>query len=165
MPLLYIAIGVCAQASPCKMCTPSQLHTVLATHGAYLAYTLAAATCCHPDVFSHYPPCIMQGGASKDKAREAQLLFENRRSRAAVRHVVLAVHGIGQRMGGRTIAEDARDVRERANRMLDEHMPAETGLGFVQVLPVQWRKNLDLEVRTRTSLSCVDECREAASTV
>ena len=75
--------------------------------------------------------------------------FESRTARAAVRHVVLAVHGIGQRMGGRTIAEDARDVRARVNAVLDAHMRREVGLGFVQVLPVQWRKNLDLEARSR----------------
>jgi hypothetical protein len=80
-------------------------------------------------------------------AREALTSFENRSVRSAVRHVVLAVHGIGQRMGGRTVADDARDVRVGVNRMLDDFMPGEVGRGFVQVLPVQWRKNLDLEAR------------------
>jgi hypothetical protein len=64
----------------------------------------------------------------------------------AVRHVVLAVHGIGQRMGGRTIAEDAQAVRSRSNAMLDDHLHDEIGSGYIQVLPIQWRKNLDLEV-------------------
>ena len=79
-------------------------------------------------------------------AREAPPTFEDRTVRSAVRHVVLAVHGIGQRMGGRTIAEDARDVRDGVNGLLDSHMANEVGRGFIQVLPVQWRKNLDLEV-------------------
>ena len=65
----------------------------------------------------------------------------------AVRHVVMAVHGIGQRMGGRTIVEDAQAVRARINAMHDDHMQDEIGRGYIQVLPIQWRKNLDLEVR------------------
>jgi adenylate kinase len=90
----------------------------------------------------------MQTASNKDQVRQAQAQasFDNRTARSAVRHVILAVHGIGQRMGGRTIIEDAQDVRDRVNMMLDTHMASEVGLGFVQVLPVQWRKNLDLEV-------------------
>jgi hypothetical protein len=76
-----------------------------------------------------------------------QASFENRCARSAVRHVVLAVHGIGQRMGGRSIIDDAQDVRVRVNALMDLHMPDDVGLGYVQVLPVQWRKNLDLDVR------------------
>jgi hypothetical protein len=30
---------------------------------------------------------------------------------------------------------------------MDATMPDDVGLGYVQVLPVQWRKNLDLDVR------------------
>ena len=45
----------------------------------------------------------------------------------AVRHVVMAVHGIGQRMGGRTIVEDAQAVRARINAMHDDHMQDEIG--------------------------------------
>ena len=85
--------------------------------------------------------------SAKDVAADEAASFQNRTARSAVRHVVLAVHGIGQRMGGRTVADDAQDVRVRVNSMLDEFMPGEVGQGFVQVLPVQWRKNLDLEVR------------------
>lgn len=98
------------------------------------------------------PPSLRLQNKPKDgkesAERERLTSFENRTARSAVRHVVLAVHGIGQRMGGRTIADDAQDVRERVNHMLDEHMADEVGLGYVQVLPVQWRKNLDLEVRS-----------------
>jgi hypothetical protein len=93
----------------------------------------------------------MQSPARSSSARGAadeqlQLSsFESRTVGMAVRHVVLAVHGIGQRMGGRTIAEDAQAVRARVNMMLDDKMPDEIGKGYIQVLPIQWRKNLDLE--------------------
>lgn len=68
----------------------------------------------------------------------------------AVRHVVLCVHGIGQRMSSASIESDAREVRNRVNAQLETGPERESlGAGYVQVLPVQWRKNLDLEVRRR----------------
>ena len=83
----------------------------------------------------------------KTDPEEADLSsFEARTVGMAVRHVVMAVHGIGQRMGGRTIVEDAQAVRSRINAMHDDHMHDEIGRGYIQVLPIQWRKNLDLEV-------------------
>lgn len=79
-----------------------------------------------------------------DLAVEAQ---EDRFANMAVRHVVMCVHGIGQLLAGAAIDEDAKEVRLRVNAMLDSHLPAsEIGKGYIQVLPVQWRKNLDLEV-------------------
>lgn len=51
----------------------------------------------------------MQSPPDKAADEQAQLSsFESRTVGMAIRHVVLAVHGIGQRMGGRTIAEDAQ---------------------------------------------------------
>jgi hypothetical protein len=86
-------------------------------------------------------------GKKADQEEVDLYSFESRTVGMAVRHVVMAVHGIGQRMGGRTIAEDAQAVRSRSNAMLDDHLHAEIGRGYIQVLPIQWRKNLDLEVR------------------
>lgn len=92
-------------------------------------------------------PCV-QPSAKREQSEQQDLSsFEARTVGMAVRHVVLAVHGIGQRMGGRTIADDAQAVRRRVNSMLDDYMPDEIGKGYIQVLPIQWRKNLDLEVR------------------
>lgn len=95
----------------------------------------------------------LQASAKKEQTEQQDLSsFEARTVGMAVRHVVLAVHGIGQRMGGRTIADDAQAVRRRVNAMLDDYMPDEIGKGYIQVLPIQWRKNLDLEVRPRRLL-------------
>ena len=92
--------------------------------------------------------CMQTPQGKKTDPEEADLAtFESRTVGMAVRHVVMAVHGIGQRMGGRTIVEDAQAVRSRINAMLDDHMHDEIGRGYIQVLPIQWRKNLDLEVR------------------
>eukprot|EP00892_Ulva_mutabilis_P006366 jgi/Ulvmu1/4100/UM019_0079.1 len=94
-----------------------------------------------------YDPLVERDpNAKKEQTEQADLSsFEARTVGMAVRHVVLAVHGIGQRMGGRTIADDAQAVRRRVNAMLDDYMPDEIGRGYIQVLPIQWRKNLDLE--------------------
>lgn len=98
----------------------------------------------------------MQPSAKKEHTEQTELSsFEARTVGMAVRHLVLAVHGIGQRMGGRTIADDAQAVRRRVNAMLDDYMPDEIGKGYIQVLPIQWRKNLDLEVCSASPLSGV----------
>lgn len=89
--------------------------------------------------------CLQPSGKKEQSEQQDLSSFEARTVGMAVRHVVLAVHGIGQRMGGRTIADDAQAVRRGVNAMLDDYMPEEIGKGYIQVLPIQWRKNLDLE--------------------
>lgn len=90
---------------------------------------------------------LLQGSAKLEGDAEADQ-SEERYAGMAVRHLVLCVHGIGQRMGGMSIVDDAQEARRRVNLMLDSHLPAsEIGKGYIEVLPVQWRKHLDLDVR------------------
>lgn len=139
---------------------PSRLHcsVFVSWHVYSVVNTCAACTLHPPVVLLHHERhlcflCMTQDkyiqtpqGKKSDQEEADLSSFESRTVGMAVRHVVMAVHGIGQRMGGRTIVEDAQAVRSRMNAILDDHMHDEIGCGYIQVLPIQWRKNLDLEV-------------------
>lgn len=64
--------------------------------------------------------------------------------------LMLAVHGIGQNLQGANIAGDAismkRAIKKAEENMTHEEDESSVNLGRIEVLPVQWRKTLNLEV-------------------
>ncbi|KAK9808811.1 hypothetical protein WJX72_004107 [[Myrmecia] bisecta] len=85
-----------------------------------------------------------QGSMEVDvKAEEV----DNAGAQVPVTRLVLAVHGIGQNLIASNIAEDAGSMRNNIRQMTMEQLTeAERRSGRVEVLPVQWRKHLNLEV-------------------
>ncbi|CAL8470099.1 g9641 [Coccomyxa elongata] len=77
------------------------------------------------------------------KAEEA----DNFAARVPVNRLVFVVHGIGQNLSGSNIGEDASNVRNNLRALavaeLDEK---EREAGRTEVLPVQWRKHLNLDI-------------------
>ncbi|KAL3144354.1 hypothetical protein ABBQ32_004110 [Trebouxia sp. C0010 RCD-2024] len=72
---------------------------------------------------------------------------ENYCGRVPVNRLVLACHGIGQKLAVSNIAHDAACMRLIMRQLSQDIMSKEqTEEGRVEVLPVQWRKHLNLEV-------------------
>eukprot|EP01137_Pigoraptor_chileana_P034859 Opistho-2@28032 len=62
-----------------------------------------------------------------------------------VRHVVLVVHGIGQKLDAYcNIVDDVNALRQAANAVAPVHFAEEWGKSRVEFLPVQWRRGLTL---------------------
>lgn len=65
-----------------------------------------------------------------------------------LRHAVLLVNGVSdQQADVEDLSECAQLLQARVNALVDT-IPEEAGRGHIQVLPVEWRRNATLEVRT-----------------
>eukprot|EP00884_Botryococcus_braunii_P003989 jgi/Botrbrau1/13591/Bobra.0307s0010.1 len=63
-----------------------------------------------------------------------------------ISHLVFAIHGIGQNLSGSNIADDAMAVRNNLRLVAADNLGEEAAHGSrVEVLPIQWRKNLNLD--------------------
>ncbi|CAL5218604.1 g301 [Coccomyxa viridis] len=68
-------------------------------------------------------------------------------ARVPVDKLVFVVHGIGQNLSGSNIGEDASNVRHNLRVLAATELPEkDREAGRTEVLPVQWRKHLRLDV-------------------
>ncbi|KAK9852138.1 hypothetical protein WJX84_007417 [Apatococcus fuscideae] len=96
------------------------------------------------------------GPAQGAKSSEVNIKQEQMDEAAAANpptRLLLVVHGIGQNLSGSNIAQDAQNVRMGLYQQSHEHVsPEVSATGRIEVLPVQWRKQLNLEVDTLARL-------------
>lgn len=65
----------------------------------------------------------------------------------APQSLILAIHGIGQNLSGANIAQDALEMKKALRKVLAKADKDEDGVQQrIEVLPVQWRKTLNLEI-------------------
>eukprot|EP00889_Picochlorum_renovo_P003739 jgi/Picre1/30769/NNA_006129.t1 len=61
--------------------------------------------------------------------------------------LILAIHGIGQNLSGANIAQDALEMKKALRKVVAKTDKDEDGVQQrIEVLPVQWRKTLNLEI-------------------
>lgn len=72
-----------------------------------------------------------------------------------ISRLVLVVHGVGQTLSAANIIEDTHAMRNIVRKMtMDQTSDGEQFLGRTELLPVQWRKHLSLNVGRCTLHRC-----------
>lgn len=90
-------------------------------------------------------------GALEKEADIKQEVLDDAAAAVPVTHLLLAVHGIGQTLSRANIAQDALAIRAAIYQVArDQEASGGLGqgghVGRIEVLPVQWRKTVNLEV-------------------
>ncbi|CAG9461893.1 unnamed protein product [Pedinophyceae sp. YPF-701] len=88
------------------------------------------------------PEKASEGGYERSPTEETDELCSN----TPVKHLVLVVHGVGQRMASASIHRDAQTMRRGIYGAIRGTVGEATvrAQGRIEVLPVQWRKGLEL---------------------
>ncbi|KAK3234807.1 hypothetical protein CYMTET_54951 [Cymbomonas tetramitiformis] len=89
-----------------------------------------------------YDAALMWRHNESDWGVEAE---EQRARHTEVTHLVLVVHGIGQRLDFVSLTTDLSALRRNLHSVNPDHFPRGHRHHRVEVLPVQWRKHLSLE--------------------